>query len=143
MSPEELKEQRRAIQKRFYSRNKDAINAKRKAVDAANPEPRRKAKLKYLFKYPERRICKAAKQNAKTRNLEFNLEESDIIIPDVCPVFGVPFEYGTNYAASIDRIDNSKGYIKGNIQIISRRANVMKYDASPEELQKFANWILK
>ena len=43
---------------------------------------------------------------------------------------------------SIDRIDSTKGYVKGNVKIISLRANMMKNDANLQELQKFCNNIL-
>jgi len=45
-----------------------------------------------------------------------------------------------NNSPSIDRIDNSKGYIKNNIVVVSRRANVLKKDASIEELKKLAEF---
>ncbi len=108
----------------------------------ANPDRVAKNKLAYLLRNPQRRIWKAAKDNAKSGNLEFNIEQDDVVIPDVCPVFKVPFEYKTPFAASIDRIDSSKGYVKGNIQIISRKANVMKNNATAEELKQFAYWVL-
>ena len=45
------------------------------------------------------------------------------------------------YSPSLDRIDPNKGYVKGNVQVISRLANIMKSNASPEELRAFANWV--
>lgn len=77
---------------------------------------------------------------AKKRGFEFNLTESDIIIPSFCPVLGIPikFNVGLNSddSISVDRIDNSKGYISGNIVIISRRANTLKSSASLNELER-------
>lgn len=84
-----------------------------------------------------------SKANSRRRGNEFSITEADIVVPEVCPIFGTKFEIGTMSAASVDRIDNNKGYVKGNIQIISRKANTMKNSASPEELLLFAAWILK
>ena len=92
-------------------------------------------------------ILNRAKRRALKYNLEFNLEPSDIIIPDKCPILEVPLFLGTKgnyeYTPSLDRIDNSKGYIKGNIQIISKKANSMKNSASLEELQTFCKKYIK
>lgn len=88
-----------------------------------------------------------AKRRALKCNLEFNLDETDIVIPDKCPILEVPLTLGSKgnyeYTPSIDRIDNSKGYIKGNIQIISKKANSMKNSASLEELKTFCTNILR
>lgn len=69
------------------------------------------------------------------------------IKPLRCPVFGTPFvERGVGFSGgspSIDKIVPSKGYIKGNIQVISMRANCMKRDATPTQLKQFARWVLK
>jgi hypothetical protein len=43
---------------------------------------------------------------------------------------------------SIDRIDSSKGYIKGNVQILSMKANNMKSSANVEELLIFSKNII-
>lgn len=75
--------------------------------------------------------------------MEHTISVDDIKVPDVCPVFNEPLKFGTKYVPSIDRIDNTKGYVPDNIQVISRRANIMKHDASQDELVKFALWVLK
>ena len=88
-----------------------------------------------------------AKQRAEKYNLDFNIEESDIHIPDVCPLLEKPIVLGSKdnyeYTPSLDRIDNSKGYVKGNIQVISKKANSMKNSASFEELKTFCKNILR
>ena len=67
---------------------------------------------------------------------DFNISLEDILIPDRCPVLGEEFVYGDpDWTYSIDRLDNSKGYVKGNIIIVSNRANKLKNDATKEELQ--------
>lgn len=86
-------------------------------------------------------IISKAKHRALRTGLEFSITESDIVIPNVCPVFGVPLAFGAvrgepmNYSPSIDRIDSSKGYIKGNVWVISTRANRLKSDATLNELE--------
>jgi hypothetical protein len=54
-----------------------------------------------------------------------------------------PNEGGNNLnTSSLDRIDSTKGYVKGNIQVLSHKANTMKNSASPKQLLRFANWII-
>lgn len=91
----------------------------------------------------EYRLWYAARGRSLKKGLEFNIEVSDIVIPAQCPVFGTPFSRNTEFAASVDRIDPDKGYIKGNIQVMSRRANMLKNDATAEELRLVADFISK
>lgn len=85
-----------------------------------------------------------SKMRAKRSNMEFSIDADDIFIPKICPVLGIPLhrckKENWNNSPSIDRIDNTKGYIKGNVIIVSRRANILKKDATIEELQKLASF---
>lgn len=98
---------------------------------------------------PEWKMHQRAKQRSKKYNRDFDLELSDIVIPSHCPVLGIQLEVhegrsgGNSNSPSLDRVDSTRGYTKDNIQVISHRANMMKVDASKEELLMFANWILK
>lgn len=108
---------------------------------------RRKSVSTWALKHPEKKILNDAKQRAKYKNLDFNLTIEDIIIPEFCPYLGTKLTYtqGEGYQEanhSIDRIDNSKGYIKGNVEVISRLANMMKNHATPEQLVSFAKEVL-
>jgi hypothetical protein len=103
--------------------------------------------IKTKIKSPEYIIWYRAKENAKKKNYEFNLEILDITIPEYCPLLGLKILWGienknSNNYYSIDRIDSSKGYVKGNIQIISLLANTMKNNATTEQLITFAKNIL-
>lgn len=97
---------------------------------------------KYINKYPEKYLYRVAKSRAMKKSLEFSVSLEDIIIPEICPVFLTPMVRHTRYAPSLDRIDCTKGYTPDNIQVISKLANTMKNNATEEELQKFAKWIL-
>ena len=98
-----------------------------------------KNKYKWTTKNnPEKLILQAAKQRALKKNIEFNLKEIDILIPDECPVLGIKLIKGidklSDNSPSIDRIDNNKGYTKDNILIVSYKVNAIKRNASIEEL---------
>lgn len=90
-------------------------------------------------------IWKRAQARALKYNYDFNIEESDI--PEICPLLEIPIFCGTKdnckNSPSLDRIDNTKGYIKGNVWVISKKANSMKNSATPEELDKFCKNIIR
>lgn len=87
------------------------------------------------------------KSRAKRKGLEFNLDENDVLGVTLCPVLGFALVRSLGRPSwnspSLDRIDNTKGYIKGNVQIMSYLANAMKRDATDEQLIAFAHWVLK
>jgi hypothetical protein len=94
----------------------------------------------------KKKMLSGASNRAKTKGLEFNLTIEDIIIPVYCPILGIPLytsELDADCSPSIDRIENSRGYTKDNIQIISTRANRIKSDSSIEELQKLLTYLVE
>mgnify|MGYP003705809219 FL=1 len=111
----------------YYSNNKDKEKLRREG---------------YANNNFERKILSRVKHRAKANNIPFNLEPNDIEVPTHCPVLGVLLErskegargYHPN-AVSLDKIDPAKGYIKGNVRVISARANLLKNDATLEELE--------
>lgn len=110
-------------------------------------EDYKKKKIKYLNENYAKRTIRALKNRSFGRNMEFSLKEEDILLPEFCPLLDVKLNYnvgeGHNYnAASIDRIDNSKGYTKDNIWTISRLANTMKANATKQQLINFSKNVL-
>jgi hypothetical protein len=87
------------------------------------------------------RILSRIKSRAKRDGIPFNLEAADIVIPDVCPVLGIPIVQNQGRqgyfpdSASVDRIVPSQGYVKGNVRVISQRANQLKSDATVAEMR--------
>lgn len=60
-----------------------------------------------------------------------------------CAITGVRMttRFGSLFAASPDRIDSSRGYVKGNVQLVSKAANLAKGAASDVELREWINAI--
>ena len=85
-----------------------------------------------------------ARFRAKTKDLPFDIDGEYLrsIAPSHCPVLGMPLEWSLQRhnghmpnSPSLDRIVPERGYVKGNVWIISYRANQIKSDASHEELK--------
>lgn len=104
-------------------------------------------------KHPWYRRSHGIWRRCKSEGFDFGFESVNecaayliSISPERCPVFGFPLKSGKGAyrfnAPSADRIDPSKGYVRGNIQVISMKANTMKQNASTEELRQFALWVL-
>lgn len=100
----------------------------------------RQASVEFRALQPRKQMLNAAKDRAKVKKLDFNIDINDIIIPDICPIFGVKLERKTRHAPSLDRMDASLGYIKGNVWVISKFANTMKNNATLPELKAFGKW---
>ena len=96
------------------------------------------------------RMFLSAKRRAKKHSVPFNLDFSKFPeIPDKCPVLGIPLnkspkgKIGPKFnSPTLDRIKPEMGYVEGNIQIISHRANTIKSDATVEEILKVADYVL-
>lgn len=120
--------------KRYYVDNRDKIMK-------ASTE----YKSVYRFKNPHNYICAAARRRARMLGQEFDITWRDIIIPDKCPILGIPlfFTPGKNSAnsPSLDRVNNDRGYTKDNIQVISYEANRMKSDHTIETLERVLEYI--
>ena len=88
------------------------------------------------------------KQKAIKRGVPFEIEISDLVYPAYCPILGIKLslhgeDSTRDTSPSIDRIDTSQGYIKGNVQIISNRANRLKSDGTIEEFKKVLDFLEK
>jgi hypothetical protein len=73
-------------------------------------------------------------------NVPFDITYKDIPIPEFCPVLGIKLVKNTPRvkfnSATIDRINPSLGYVKGNVIIISCKANQIKNNGTPDEILK-------
>lgn len=84
-----------------------------------------------------------AKQRSRDLGKDFNLELEDLVLPKVCPLLNIPIVKGVGWysdnSPTLDRIIPDLGYVKGNVWIISMRANRIKNDASLQELELIYN----
>ena len=124
----------------WYKKNKKHVQAYVKT----NKEKIRKGVLKRLRNPPATFLFAWAKQRAKKFSLPFNLEIKDIKVPEVCPVLGIRLKHGKRgnpTSPSLDRIKPKLGYTKGNVAVISRRANFLKNDATLQELESLVKYL--
>lgn len=135
-----------AYMKRYHAENAERLGAQRAEYRDANRSKIRKAHRDWHAAYPHLKLLNLARARAKKRGIEFSITDDDILpLPPVCPVLGIPLRKGIRSsdpnAWSLDRIDNERGYVPGNVAVISRRANVLKRDASLDELRRLTAWL--
>jgi hypothetical protein len=106
-----------------------------------NPSTRRS----YLYQAMRAKF-RTKRANSVRNGIEFTIDFGDLTFPTHCPVFGLELDYfteqgWTDNAPSFDRVDSTKGYTKGNVVIISMRANRIKNNGTAEEHEKIAAFI--
>lgn len=97
-------------------------------------------------KYHAARLKFRSKRNSALQTGKvFTLAFEDVVWPDVCPVLGITLSYvGDGQAensVSFDQIDPGKGYVPGNVMIMSWRANRIKNDGNAEEHRRIAEFM--
>lgn len=133
------RDEKNAIEKARYWTKREAVLAQTKARYEADPDKYRALSRSRRRNHVAEELLCRAKRRAKSKGWEFNLNIEDIHIPVECPVLRIPLVVGvgkSSYASpSLDRIDNRKGYVKGNVRVISHRANTLKSNGSLAELR--------
>lgn len=118
-----------------------AQRARSQAHYARNKEMMVEKRLKYNEDVPKR-IYQRCKSRAKIAGIPFNLDIEDIVVPTHCPVLGIPLKTSSGRqgyfpeSPSLDKIRPHLGYVKGNVRVISARANLLKNNATIEELER-------
>lgn len=112
-------------------------------------EDKRQACKRWRVNRPVSCLLKNARDRARLHSVIFNLHEDHIPmpLPTHCPVLGLELTYpGAGGgrrpgSASLDRLDNSRGYVPGNVAIMSWRANKLKSDATLQELRALVAYM--
>jgi hypothetical protein len=132
------KDCKRESSKIYYenNKNKEGVREKKAARAAKRKAENPKSVLIYL-----------ARTRAKDRNLPFDITEDDFQIPELCPLLEIPLFTGPEgkvhrNSPTLDRIEPCLGYVRGNVIVISHKANTVKQDLTVEEfLQVCQNGI--
>jgi hypothetical protein len=143
-----------AQQRAYYARHRDERIAYSRRYRLAHDTPERRAAavarskawrranyLKDLFHH--------ARGRALRRGIKFEITFDDLTWPEFCPVLGVRIDYSPDgkegapraNGPSLDRSHPKRGYVKGNVRVISYRANHIKTDATAKELALVAAYV--
>ncbi len=126
-------------QKRYYDKNRALLCSKL-------------AKRRTTVRGRAQLILGDAKKRAKQRNEPFTLTVDHVIEGlkrGICPRTGYWFDLsptgGTQHplAPSLDRIDASKPYSDGNVQVVCWQYNTMKHTLTDAELLEFCKAIVR
>lgn len=139
--------------KGYYEKNKEKLKAYRRkryreGLDH-NEDCQSYKKINRLDSYSrEWRMWYQAKKRAQKLGLPFNITVDDIVIPETCPILGITldkdFSDTTRQSSpSLDKIIPKVGYVRGNIAVISLRANSMKRDMTIDILNSLRRYIRK
>lgn len=134
----------------WYERNTEEAKRRSKEIRLSKPEEYKKYSRDSYHRRKndtlarQKNLWKHAKARSVKKNLPFNIELTDVIIPEICPIMKeLIASVGSGpFSASLDRIVPELGYVKGNVRVISLLANQMKWNATREQLLTFCKGVL-
>lgn len=108
-----------------------------------------KRSTKYYEKNPYKRLLHGAKKRAKKKGIPFSITLNDIDTQlKICPILKIPLFFttsqgngGRSNTPSIDRVDPQKGYVPGNVRIISHAANSWKKNFTKEQVESLLKYL--
>lgn len=100
---------------------------------------------KWIRDNSEMRMLISARGRSQKSNIPFSIKLEDIVIPEFCPVLGIRLDRDggkcNDSTPSLDKFIPSKGYVRGNIAVVSWRANWIKQNSSIEEIEMLYSWM--
>lgn len=142
----EAREKRRLRQSVWEQRSREKVKADPERLKKSR-EYAREHMARMRQEKPKQQMLIRARSRAKQKCLPIDITEEDFEIPEQCPVLGIPLRIAKGWAndgsPELDRIVPSKGYVKGNVIVVSRRANRIKADATVEEIQQVASFYTR
>ena len=92
-----------------------------------------------------RLLLKSSRYRAKRDGLSHTLTLADIYVPTHCPVLGLRLRPSASGRAapnspSLDRVNPRKGYVPGNVLVVSWRCNELKKNATLAEMERVAGF---
>lgn len=107
--------------------------------------------IQRMLDKPFDKLHRNKKASCKKQGILYNLDAEYLnsIWTGKCPILGIelskysPYSKSSDKTAHLDRINPTKGYIKGNVAFLSSRANRLKNNASVEEVKSILNYMLK
>jgi len=160
--PHKDPEERRAYMRDWRAKNPDKVKANsdraaptQLAYRKAHMEQYAEYQRKNRAKNPRVHLVNQAKSRARRDGLPFDISVETMYWPTHCPVLGIELSYNKeptvrkenwqvrSATATLDRHINELGYVLGNVNVISHRANRIKSDATPLELMQVAKYAAK
>lgn len=103
--------------------------------------------LEYAIRTKLARTLSNTKSVCEKQGIPYDVSVDDLSpFPLTCPVLGVPINWmntgaTANDSPSIDRMIPELGYTKGNVRVISQKANRLKGNASVDELEALLSYM--
>jgi hypothetical protein len=129
----------------YYIAHRDELLAKRKVYEAPRKRDILDKRRRYRERRPEKILFVQARTRAKRKGLPFAISLADIVVPERCPILGIPLIVGKDKmhdnSPTLDRRVGELGYVPGNVDVISYRANRIKNDGTIEEHEAIIRWM--
>lgn len=146
-----VKQKQRLYAKRYRDKNRDdpVYKEKERINNSKDYIKHRDNRVRKQREWRESDVARSlfltAKNRAKFEGIPFDITIEDIIVPEFCPALGLELmmnrcKPGDN-SPSLDRLNPSKGYVRGNVAVISFKANTIKSNANLDELRKVFLWL--